>query len=94
MKRMTKLEMLKEIAINTFEDKERGLYFAFRCKDSLKLNEVNELYAEYKTGIKNPEYFLQEIIGYTPEKKRRYLERHKIREVKLTANENITEVLC
>lgn len=65
--------MLKEIAANTFKDAERGRYFAFRCKESLKLSKVQTLYDEYKSGQKSPEYFQQEIIGYTPTKRRVYL---------------------
>lgn len=73
----TKLEMLKEIAINTFENEERGRYFAFRCKESLNLSKVQELYAEYKSGQKSPDYFQLEIIGYTPTKRRVYLNNKK-----------------
>lgn len=69
----TKFEMLKEIAVNTFDEAERGKYFAFRCKDFLKLEKVKSLYEEYKTGTKAPEYFQLEIIGYTPTKRRVYL---------------------
>ena len=46
------------------------------CKEHKTVAEVENLYAEWKSGNKDKEYFQIEIIGYTPAKKQAYLKRH------------------
>ena len=74
---MTKFEMLKEIAINCIENRDKAIHFAFISKEHKSVEEVKNLYAEYKSGNKDKEYFATELIGYTPLKKQAYLKRYE-----------------
>ena len=73
---MKKFEMLYDIAKDCIQDFYKAKHFAFMCKEHKTVTEVENLYAEWKSGNKDKEYFQIEIIGYTPAKKQAYLKRH------------------
>ena len=73
---MTKFQMLYAIAKDCIDDEYKARTFAFRAKEHKTMEEVKNLYNEWKSHSQDEYYFRVEIIGYTELKRQAYLKRH------------------